>query len=76
MNFDLFPELSLPNVLRFARGVRVDYGTIVLAIAELKPAELTGLRIALTRIQREQVFAECGIPADRTTLIGFPLEVI
>lgn len=76
MNLELFPQLQRPNVLRFSLSRVVVYETIVLAVAELKPADLTGLRIQLTRLQREQVFAECGIPADRTTLIGFPLEVI
>ncbi len=76
MNLELFPQLPRPNVLRFSAGRAVVYETIVLAVAELKPSDLTGLRIQLTRMQREQVFATGGIPADRTTLIGFPLEVI
>lgn len=76
MNLELFPHLPRPNVLRFSPSRYVVYSTIVLAIAELKPDELTGLSIALTRLQREQIFSEIGLPADRNTLIGFPLEVI
>jgi hypothetical protein len=73
VNFELFPDLDAPNVLRFKQRT-LTYGEIVNAIAEREPATLIDLRIVLTRLQREQI--DVVNLEGRSTICGFPFTVL